>query len=173
MFIFYGIWCNRQKAEDSSLLSVALLHSSIIFPVHDPSLQEENGAGRKRGRTAGSPPSCHWSSDGSSPKNASPESHGVCLQAQWTLPPCCPQPGNIGPPLEYVQIQQPPRSNMQSSGLADLGWGAGHSSSRDPSQKDPEVCSRNCRQRSCGHHLSIKMPVLTLTLVMSSDTSDL
>lgn len=56
-----------------------------------------------------------------------------------------------------------------------LHWsvGAGHHLSQDSSQKDPKICSRNSRQRSCGCHLSIKTQESALTLVISSDTSDL
>lgn len=53
MFIFYGIWCNRQNAGDMSSLACGPLKILCVYPIFVASLSEISGAEKEKKATAG------------------------------------------------------------------------------------------------------------------------
>lgn len=117
-FMEYGAIGRRQG---TCLLSVALVDSSGIPPVHLPSLS------RKRDNTASTTHVVTGLQIGPALSIQSQNSMGPVPRPSLLFLPHCPQPSNIHSSLEHVQIQQPPHSNLQSWASLIWGWGAGHS----------------------------------------------
>lgn len=104
-FMQYGAIGRRQG---TCLLSASMVDSSGIPSVHSPSLT------KKKNKTAGRTHVVTGLQIGPSPKVQSQNSVGPVPRPSLLFPPHCPQPRNSCSPLEHVQTQQPPHSNLES-----------------------------------------------------------